>query len=337
MGANNNFVLLLIFAAVVVSIGTIFALVLLSRLKQEIMVMRRMNKISSKQDTSEVLQAAQVSNLIRGKKNQNLDSIIGKYLPTLEGMRSRFRQAGMRMSLGIYILAVLVGAAMLTYKIGPPLSRVPYVELPMYVTSIAAAFIVHTFLNKGVLGFLINRRQNKIIEQMPLALDFLVRSLVVGQPIDAALREAVKEIEPPFKDELETLVGQLSIGAPLEKALRSTAADVQLKEYDFFAIATIVQIESGGNLGEALRGLSETIRQRHAMRMKVQALASEGKASAIVLSALPVLLLMYFKWMSPEYVEPLFSDPRGNLILLGASFFIFVGALIMRKMVRIKI
>jgi tight adherence protein B len=309
------------------------ALLLLSRLRQEIALMRRVGKISPKKDDMAILQGPS-GNIIRRQRSNSLDNLLGKYLPTFDGMRRRFRQAGMRVSLAAYVAAVLVLTAGGTAFV---MLKMTFLALPPAVIPIPVAVMSHLFLSNTLLGWKIAKRKSKVVEQMPLALDFITRSLKVGQPIDTALREVVKECDPPLKEEVETIVGQLGIGTPLDRALRGVANDLEIREFDFFAIATIVQIESGGNLAEALRGLSETIRQRHAMRMKVEALAAEGKASAIVLSSLPILLLLYFRTANGEYVEPLFSDPRGNMVLFVAFFFIFIGALIMRKIVRIKI
>lgn len=332
MEANLQTVLII---AIVVIIGlmVVGSLVLVSRLKSEIQLMRRINKVSPRRSDIGFLQSTDVK-IISSKKRSSVDSLISTYIPTFDGMRRRFRQAGVRLSLGVYILILLVLTAIICFTLQEWLllvfQRPEYMPLPVLLAT-------HFIVNNMVLGWLINRRKNKLIEQMPLALDYITRALTVGQPIDSAIRDTTKELDPPLRDEFETIINQLGIGTTLERAIRGVASELEIKEFDFFAVATIVQIESGGSLADALRGLSDTIRQRHAMRLKVQALAAEGKASAFVLGSLPVLMLIYFRLANPEYVEPLFSDPRGRMALLFGFGLIVVGGFIMRKIVRIKI
>jgi len=330
-------VLLLIVAGIAIGVATLVlgSLMLLNRLRAEIQLSRRVQHVSARRGDLGIMQTPTAS-VIRRRRERGMDSMLGRVLPTLGDMRRRFRKAGLRVSLAAYVVVLLAITALLTVLFGD--NVLLFVDDKFwYYTALPFAVATHLTLNNGVLNFLINRREKNLVEQMPVALDFLTRSVTVGQPIDTALRETAKEIDPPLKDEFESVLGQLAIGTPLDRALRGVSQEIEIREFDFFAIATIVQLESGGNLGHALRNLAETIRQRHAMRMKVQALASEGKASATVLAALPVLLLIYFSWANPDYVKPLFETDAGNFMLAFAFLWIGVGALVMRRIVRIKI
>lgn len=328
---QNTLIMLGVGLAVLVLGGVFGTMFLVNKLRFEYQMNKRVEKMAPRKGEISTLLP---DSIIQRPKVQRLDITLTKVIPTMAGMRRRFRQAGISsVSLGVYVgfLIVLTAAASFLFPPGGPLRDYRALAPIVYLISL------HLFVSNMVLGIVIERRKSKIIAQMPQALDFIIRAVKVGQPIDTAIKEAAKDIDPPMKDELDAIVNMLAIGTPLDRALRSVAGDLEIREFDFFAIATIVQIESGGNLSEALRGLSETIRSRHNMRLKVQALASEGKASAYVLSALPVMLLMYFDAANPEYTEPLWNDERGNMVLYMAFGFILVGALVMRRIIKIKI
>ncbi|GAB5389441.1 MAG: hypothetical protein Alpg2KO_24090 [Alphaproteobacteria bacterium] len=318
---------------------TIAGLFLMRRLRDEVALSRRMDRVTSRKTQSNIVTEAPVKQIIEGQKRQSVDGTIAKLVPTLDGMRRKFRQAGLPINLTIYVGALLVLTAGAFFWLNPKLF-VPgklLGFLPPAIVPIILMIVIHLIISNGVLNFLIQKRKDKIVSQMPLMLDFLVRSVTVGQPIDTALRESVHEIEDPIQEEVETIVQLVQIGTPLDRALRSIAREIEIREFDFFCVATIVQIEAGGNLGVALRNLSDMIRQRHQMRLKVQALAAEGKASAYVLALLPLALLGYFQLANPEYSGILFDTPQGNTALGIMAVLVFIGGMIMRKMVHIKI
>ena len=112
---------------------------------------------------------------------------------------------------------------------------------------------------------------------------------------------------------------------------------VDKPEMDFFAIAIAIQIETGGSLSDALGNLADLLRARERMKLKIKAISSEAKASALIIGALPFLMLGLLMMMSPDYVMPLFTDPRGHMMLAAGLTSIGVGAFVMWRMTQFEI
>src|SRR5204862_2925545 len=136
------------------------------------------------------------------------------------------------------------------------------------------------------------RRHKAFGAQFPYALDMIVRSLRAGHPVPIALSMVAREMKDPIGSEFGIVVDEITYGADLESALRNLYFRIGQDDLPLFVTAVGIQSSTGGNLGEILANLSKVIRERFKMRRKVRALASEGRASAIILSSLPLLLMV---------------------------------------------
>jgi tight adherence protein B len=148
------------------------------------------------------------------------------------------------------------------------------------------------------------------------------------------MRSVGIEAAEPTRREFATLIEQLSIGVPLEDALFKMAHRVNLAEYRFFATALVLQAQTGGSLSATLESLGDVIRKRLALKARGHALASEARASAIVLGLLPVALGLMLWVMNPAYLGVLFTDPTGNTILGMAITSLGIGILVMRMIIQ---
>lgn len=191
-------------------------------------------------------------------------------------------------------------------------------------------------LGKAVINILADRRSAKIREQLPQAIDALSRAVRVGRSFDSAIISVADALPDPIGIEFRAVARLLSVGGSPEKALRSIAQDLEIEEFSFLVNTYAVHLETGGNLIEALENLSKSVRDRLNLKAKVEAMITEGKFSAYVISALPFALLTYFYFTNREYIEVLFNDVRGNGILILAVAMIVVGMTILIKMTRIK-
>jgi tight adherence protein B len=188
-----------------------------------------------------------------------------------------------------------------------------------------------------VLLLLRARRQKKFSAQLPDALDTIVRSLRAGHPVPAAIAMVGREMPDPIGSEFGILTDEITYGADLETALRNLDARISSDDLPLFVTAVGIQSSTGGNLGEILENLSGVIRLRFKMRRKIRALASEGRASAMILSALPIGLFIVVQVTSPDFYASVWHENLTKLLLGGAAGWMLVGNLIMFKMVNFKI
>ena len=178
------------------------------------------------------------------------------------------------------------------------------------------------------------RRSDALYRQLPDALGMVVRAVRAGIPVVEALRTVGKEVPDPTGIEFRRMSDQLSIGIPMEEALRRLARRSDLPEYRFFAVALTLQNTAGGNLTETLENLADVVRKRVATRQRGHALASQARASAYVLSAVPVFAAAALLVINPRYVLVLVQDPRGNLVLGGALASLAIGLGTMKAIIR---
>ena len=182
-----------------------------------------------------------------------------------------------------------------------------------------------------------SRMRKKIQDQFPVALDVFVRGLRAGHPIAAALDLLTVEMPDPIGSQFGIVVDEVTYGADLRDALTSMADRWDLDDMRMFVVSLSVQSETGGNLAEILENLSRVIRERASMKMKVRALSSEGRMTATMLTALPVLAFVLVFIASPDFYLQVADDPAfvpGYTVLL----FLYVGGFLwIRRLIDLKV
>ncbi|MEL7488655.1 MAG: type II secretion system F family protein, partial [Pseudomonadota bacterium] len=186
-------------------------------------------------------------------------------------------------------------------------------------------------------GFYKSRRQKKFADEFSNAIDVIVRGVKSGLPVNECLKIIASEAPKPVNEEFHMLTEGIKIGLPLEQSLERMYSRMPLQEVNFFAIVLLIQQKTGGNLAEALGNLANVLRSRKNMEGKVKALSAEAKASAMIIGALPFLVMGAVKLASPDYLTPLFTTRVGNFILIGAGTWMFIGVMVMKKMMAIKV
>jgi tight adherence protein B len=201
----------------------------------------------------------------------------------------------------------------------------------------AMGFFVGLFgLPRWVLGFLVAARQKKFANQLADALDVIVRGVKSGLPLGQCLRIIAQESPEPLKSEFQALCDSQAMGVPLDQGLQRMYERMPLPEVNFFAIVLAIQQKTGGNLSESLGNLSSVLRARKLMGEKVKALSSEAKASAMIIGALPIVVMGMVYFTRPAYISILFIEPVGHLILMGCAVMMSMGIFIMHRMVNFK-
>ena len=180
-------------------------------------------------------------------------------------------------------------------------------------------------LTKFVFDWFNNKRNSKLLEQFPDALNSIVRCVRVGIPMAEALRTVSRDALEPTKAEFKTLADKVTIGIPLDVALRELSDRIKLTEYQFFATALTLQARSGGGITQTLETLADVIRKRVGLKARGYALTAEARTSAMILALLPFIAGGGIFLMQRSYIKLLFDTSSGQsclgaaILLMGAG------------------
>ncbi len=253
-----------------------------------------------------------------------------RFLPQRDLVRVRLQRAGFEGSVGIY-LGVSAG-----------LMVVSTVVL-LLATALKPAACLLLGIGSGIalphlfLGWKAARREAAFLKNLPEGIDIIVRGLKAGLPVSESMAAVGREASEPVAGLFREIGDLVRIGHPLEDAIERTARRMSVPELRFLAITLSVQKETGGNLTETLENLSEILRKRRQMKLKIRAVSSEARASAYIIGALPFVMFAIIYLVNRGYVMELFIDPRGHVLIGIGLGMIAVGALVMAKMVRFDI
>ena len=205
------------------------------------------------------------------------------------------------------------------------------------VMSAAFAGALGAALPLMFLNFRATRTRKKMQEQFPVALDVFVRGLRAGHPIAAALDLLTVEMPDPIGTQFGLVVDEVTYGAELRDALQNMAERWDLDDMRMFVVSLSVQNETGGNLAEILENLSKVIRERQAMFMKVRALSSEGRMTAVMLTVLPIFTFTLLFIANPGFFLDVADDPWFVPGFVFLMLLYLTGFFTIRKMVDLKV
>ena len=240
-------------------------------------------------------------------------------------LNGRIAQAGLGWSKQQFILisaAIGLVLFLIAFSVGPGL-------LPALAIGFAGGFGVPRWL----LSYLKKRRELKFLDGFPDAVDIIVRGVKAGLPLLDCLKMVATEAPEPIKTEFRIIVDTQAIGMPLGEACGKLFERTPVPEANFFGIVVSIQQKAGGNLSEALGNLSHVLRDRKKMKAKIRAMSQEAKASAGIIGALPIAVMILVSLTSKDYITLLFTEPLGHLMLAGSAFWMTMGVLVMRKMI----
>ncbi|MFA4900194.1 MAG: type II secretion system F family protein [Brevundimonas sp.] len=243
-------------------------------------------------------------------------------------LASRLKQAGLSLSVTtFYIISAVVG---LLTGLGALIFGLPILVV------VGIALIFGLGLPRWVVGFLGKSRMKKFSLEFPNAVDVIVRGIKSGLPVHECFKIIARESPAPLGPEFQTLVEGLGVGLTLEQALEKMYGRMPTSELRFFTIVIAIQQKTGGNLAEALGNLSAVLRARRMMGEKIKALSSEALASAGIIASLPPAVMTMVMFTTPGYMMPLFTDFRGNFLLLIAAVLMSTGIFVMKRMISFK-
>ena len=188
--------------------------------------------------------------------------------------------------------------------------------------------------------FVVFKRQRRVkafLEELPNALDVIVRAVKSGLPLNDAVRLIASESPEPVRGEFRRVVESQQLGLSLPEAVLRMPETMPCPEASFFGIVIQIQNQAGGNLSEAIGNLSKVLRDRKKMKANIQALSMEAKASAAIIGALPFIVAFLVYLSSPNYIMPLFTTSVGHLILVISGIWMSMGIFVMKKMMNFDI
>lgn len=246
--------------------------------------------------------------------------------PTLE---AQIYQAGMKTTkLGFIRNSVIIGVvvAVVCWVIDVPV-------LFAAVFGLAAGYV----LPKFYLSQRRKRYQAKFLDELPNAVEAIVRGVKSGMPLNDSIKIVAKEIKEPVKSEFARVLDQQSFGKTMSESVAVLYERVPTPEVNFFVVVITVQQQAGGNLSEALTNLSKVLRNRKKMKAKVKAMSSEAKASAGIIGSLPFVVATLVSIVRPGYLDALFSTPIGNIWLGVAVVMMLTGIFVMNRMIQFEV
>jgi tight adherence protein B len=188
----------------------------------------------------------------------------------------------------------------------------------------------------GYLTFKESRRIAAFLSQLPDTLQLLAGSLSVGYSFPHAVDAVVREGSQPIAAEFNKVLVETRLGVPIEDAMEGVAARMKSRDFAWVIIAVRIQREVGGNLAEVLTTVAATLRDRERIRRQVQTLSAEGRLSAMILFALPLVFTLYLLLVRGSYIRVLYTDPTGLIMLLVMLVQLTVGAFWLRRVVKVE-
>lgn len=255
-----------------------------------------------------------------------LDRVIKAALPNPDKVRQRLAATGAGLSISEYLLITALAVAVFVFifraLVGMKLLGAVFLGLAL------GLWLPHT-----VTGMMARSRSKKFIKFFPESIDAMVRGIRSGLPVSESINTVAEEMPDPIGKEFRTIRDSVRMGVPLETAMWDVAKRIDVPEYRYLIIALSIQRETGGNLAETLANVSDVLRKRRQMKLKIKAMSSEAKASAMILGALPFIMILVLGAVSPDYIGTLFNDPRGNILLGIAGSIMGLGIFIMAQMI----
>jgi tight adherence protein B len=199
--------------------------------------------------------------------------------------------------------------------------------------ALGVGFSVGIGLPRWMLSFLKKRRETRFLEEFPNGIDIIVRGVKSGLPVGDCIRIVAAESREPVKSEFRKIAESQAIGIPLADATARLFEHIPLPEANFFGIVVSIQQKSGGSLSEALGNLSRVLRERRKMQAKIKAMSMEARASAAIIAALPIAVMLLVYLTSPNYIEMLWTTSIGRTLLFCSGVWMSLGVFVMRRMI----
>lgn len=311
----------LIFLAVLLLVEGLYLVVFGKSISLNSRVNRRLDLLEKGGQREKVLEQ------LRKEASQHLRA---KGIPLYSILASKAQKANIAFSPKalIAVMGLLSVVAFLGLKIGTTAATPVQMALSLLIGVGAVFFWVSKKAKK---------RMDMIEEQLPDAVELMVRSLRVGHPFASAIQIVAKEVPDPLGSEFGMIADEAAYGREISESLKDLAERVDMQDLRFLAVAVTIQSQSGGNLAEILDGLAKVIRSRFRLFRRVRAITAEAKWSGMFLSAFPIGALILITVVRPDY----YDDVKETAAFIPAALFVVVFLIIniiyMKMMTNIKV
>lgn len=311
----------MIFVGVLVMVEGIYLLAFGKTLKREKKINRRLSLLEEGKDTEEVL------SILRAERDVSAQA---RRVPVIGVLLEQARLANITIT-PLMMTLTLLGLIVITFIL---LNLFTSAALPIKIVVAIVVGYVALFVKLRAKA---KKRISNFEEQLPDALDLMVRSLKVGHPINAAVGIVAREMPDPLGTEFGMIADEATYGMQISEALDRLVARIPVPDLKFFAIAIAIQASSGGNLAEVLEGLSQVIRARFKLFRKVRAITAEARWSGWFLSVFPVVALLLVQVVQPDYYNDVADHPFFIPGAVVTFVLLIVNVFFMRALVNIKV
>ncbi|MCO8144123.1 type II secretion system F family protein [Rhodovulum tesquicola] len=311
----------LIFVAVLALVEGLYLTVFGKSISLNAKVNRRLEMLEKGTDREKVLEQ------LRKEMSQHMNA---RGIPLYSLLAERAQKANIAFTPNqlIMIMALLSGMAFLGLTVGTD-AALPVRALVAVAMGVGGVYVWVNGKAKKRLGL--------IEEQLPDAVELMVRSLRVGHPFASAINIVAKEVPDPLGTEFGIIADEAAYGRDVGEALKDLAERVDMQDLRFLAVAVTIQQQSGGNLAEVLDGLAKVIRSRFKLFRRVKAITAEAKWSGMFLSGFPIAAILMISMIKPDYYDEVKQTAAFIPAAIAVGVFLVVNVVFMRIMVNIKV
>ena len=312
---------ILIFVAVVVLVEGLYLTVFGKSISLNSRVSRRLALLEKNQNREQVLEQ------LRKEMSQHMNA---KGIPLYKILASKAQKANIAFS-PQQLIGIMGLLAAFAY-VGLTLGTAAETSVRIGLSVVMGVGGVYVWVARKA-----KKRMSLLEEQLPDAVELMVRSLRVGHPFSAAVAIVSKEVADPLGTEFGLIADEATYGRDISESLRAFANRMDNQDLHFLAVAVSIQQQSGGNLAEILDGLAKVIRARFKLFRRVRAITAEAKWSGMFLSGFPIAALLMIQMLKPDYYDGVKETDMFVPAALGVAAFLVVNVIFMKIMVNIKV
>jgi tight adherence protein B len=321
-------VLITILVFVVVSLGAFVVFSLLDERKSKARVLR--DRLTGSEEPSARKPGEELA-LLRDEMLSEipvLDNLLRRS-ERVSALQKLLSQAEIETRAGNFLLVCLVAGLLVAVVAYEAAKNSPIFAL--------VGFLVGFFLPYSYASYQRTKRFDRFEELFPEAIDTLARAVRAGHAFTTALELISDEVSEPVAGEFRMLFEEQKFGLPMREALSHLVDRVPLVDVKFFVTAVMLQRETGGNLAEILDNLSYVIRERFKIMRQVRVYTAQGRLTMMLLMGMPPIIVMGMYFMNPQFIQPLFTDPIGHVLIVVGLVLQTVGYFVIRKIIRIQV
>ncbi|QDC08908.1 pilus assembly protein TadB [Oceanicola sp. D3] len=311
----------LIFVAVIVLVEGLYLVVFGKSISLNSKVNRRLDMMEKGGNREEVLEQ------LRKEMKQHMST---KSIPLYSILADKAQKANIAFSPGALVL-IMMGLAVVAFGALSVASSAGF-GIRLIVSLVMGVGGVYVWVNRKA-----KKRLGLVEEQLPDAVELMVRSLRVGHPFSSAVNIVAKEVPDPLGSEFGVIADESAYGRDVSESLKDLAERMDMQDLRFLAVAVTIQQQSGGNLAEILEGLGKVIRSRFKLFRRVKAITAEAKWSGMFLSMFPILAIIMINVIKPDYYDDVKDTAAFIPACLVVGTFLTINVIFMKIMVNIKV